>query len=296
MRIEVGYGLEGTLTDAMSSRIIRNEMTPQFKSGNFDRGVENGVNAIVARLEGGAEPAAEPRRRRRGTTPFGVRPASTSPTCRRGRCASCSACFIFGIIGLFTVIGVMTPGVGWFLYLFLIPFWAMFPIIIVGVKGALDAARRSTSSASRSRSSIVSRSAGTRRRRGSEDEGHGDDRRLHDELRRRQRLELVVGQLVVRRLLGRRRQLRRRRQLGQLVVPARGTRDARSTSEARRTLAACASRARTPRRRSPDRRRVRRHFAKPAASSSAAHLVGAYHVVVTVSCSSASRCAPRRCA
>ena len=45
--------------------------------------------------------------------------------------------FIFGIIGLFTVIGVLTPGVGWFLYVFLIPFWAMFPIIVVGVKGAL---------------------------------------------------------------------------------------------------------------------------------------------------------------
>ena len=45
--------------------------------------------------------------------------------------------FIFGIIGLFTFIGVMTPGVGWFLYLFLIPFWAMFPIVILGVKGAL---------------------------------------------------------------------------------------------------------------------------------------------------------------
>src|SRR4030095_11390875 len=45
--------------------------------------------------------------------------------------------FIFGIIGLFTIIGVMTPGMGWFLYLFLIPFWAMFPIMIVGVKGAL---------------------------------------------------------------------------------------------------------------------------------------------------------------
>lgn len=45
--------------------------------------------------------------------------------------------FIFGIIGLFTVIGVLTPGVGWFLYLFLVPFWAMFPIVVVGVKGAL---------------------------------------------------------------------------------------------------------------------------------------------------------------
>ena len=40
--------------------------------------------------------------------------------------------FIFGIIGLFTVVGVMTPGVGWFLYVFLIPFWAMFPIVIIG--------------------------------------------------------------------------------------------------------------------------------------------------------------------
>ena len=44
--------------------------------------------------------------------------------------------FIFGIIGLFTFIGIMTPGVGWFLYVFLIPFWAMFPIIVVGSTGA----------------------------------------------------------------------------------------------------------------------------------------------------------------
>ena len=51
MRIEVGYGLEGTLTDAMASRIIRNEMTPQFKSNNFDGGIESGVGAIVALLE-----------------------------------------------------------------------------------------------------------------------------------------------------------------------------------------------------------------------------------------------------
>ncbi len=45
--------------------------------------------------------------------------------------------FIFGIIGLFTVVGVLTPGVGWFLYLFLIPFWAMFPILVVGVHATM---------------------------------------------------------------------------------------------------------------------------------------------------------------
>jgi uncharacterized protein len=47
------------------------------------------------------------------------------------------ACFIFGIIGLFTFFGIVTPGAGWFLYFFLIPFWAMFPIVILGVRGAL---------------------------------------------------------------------------------------------------------------------------------------------------------------
>jgi uncharacterized protein len=41
--------------------------------------------------------------------------------------------FIFGIIGLFTFIGVVTPGfTGWFLYPFLIPFWALFPLVILG--------------------------------------------------------------------------------------------------------------------------------------------------------------------
>jgi uncharacterized protein len=45
--------------------------------------------------------------------------------------------FVFGILGIFTAIGVLTPGVGWFLYVFLIPFWAMFPIIVVGTRGAL---------------------------------------------------------------------------------------------------------------------------------------------------------------
>lgn len=45
--------------------------------------------------------------------------------------------FVFGIIGLFTVIGIVAPGPGWFLYLFLIPFWAMFPIVVVGTTGAL---------------------------------------------------------------------------------------------------------------------------------------------------------------
>lgn len=50
LRIEVGYGFEGVLTDAKSSRIIRDVITPRFKEGNYDVGIENGVREIVGLL------------------------------------------------------------------------------------------------------------------------------------------------------------------------------------------------------------------------------------------------------
>lgn len=52
IRIEVGYGLEGRLTDLICGRIIRDIITPQFRSGNFDQGVINGVSAMVAAVRG----------------------------------------------------------------------------------------------------------------------------------------------------------------------------------------------------------------------------------------------------
>lgn len=52
MRIETGYGLEGSLTDAMSSRIIRNEIAPHFRSGDYERGVEAGVMGIIHAIKG----------------------------------------------------------------------------------------------------------------------------------------------------------------------------------------------------------------------------------------------------
>ncbi len=52
VRIEVGYGLEGVLTDALSSQIIRNQMVPAFRAGDFDKGVSDGVNAILAVTRG----------------------------------------------------------------------------------------------------------------------------------------------------------------------------------------------------------------------------------------------------
>ncbi|MEL6443797.1 MAG: TPM domain-containing protein [Bacteroidota bacterium] len=52
LRIEVGQGLEGALTDAQAGRIIRNEIVPRFRSGDFDGGVTAGVDAILGSLDG----------------------------------------------------------------------------------------------------------------------------------------------------------------------------------------------------------------------------------------------------
>ena len=58
MRIEVGYGLEGALPDVVASRIIRYELRPAFRAGEFDGGVEAGVTAILGAINGTYEPPA----------------------------------------------------------------------------------------------------------------------------------------------------------------------------------------------------------------------------------------------
>jgi uncharacterized protein len=52
VRIEVGYGLEGTLTDALSSVIISSAIIPRFKTGDFSGGIERGVDGIISVLSG----------------------------------------------------------------------------------------------------------------------------------------------------------------------------------------------------------------------------------------------------
>src|ERR1039457_1815903 len=47
MFIQVGYGLEGALPDALAKRIIENELKPNFRNGNFDAGLRAGVTAIL---------------------------------------------------------------------------------------------------------------------------------------------------------------------------------------------------------------------------------------------------------
>ncbi len=54
VRIEVGYGLEGTLTDALSSVIISSAIVPRFKTGDFSGGIDRGVDGIISVLNGDA--------------------------------------------------------------------------------------------------------------------------------------------------------------------------------------------------------------------------------------------------
>ena len=60
VRIEVGYGLEGTLTDARSARIIRNDILPRFRSGDLPGGVAAGIDAIVRTIEGTYQASERP--------------------------------------------------------------------------------------------------------------------------------------------------------------------------------------------------------------------------------------------
>ena len=57
VRIEVGYGLEGELTDALSRTIIETEITPRFRQGDFAAGIKAGVAAMIQTLGGTYNPA-----------------------------------------------------------------------------------------------------------------------------------------------------------------------------------------------------------------------------------------------
>src|ERR1019366_5726380 len=111
MRIEVGYGLEGTLTDVASNRIIRNLMTPQFKAGNYNKGVEDGVTAVIAQLEGQPDVAPDA-----ATTNATQSPMNEGALQLPWPTRILGGAFIFGALGLFTFFGVMKPGSGgWFI-------------------------------------------------------------------------------------------------------------------------------------------------------------------------------------
>ncbi|MGZ8830766.1 MAG: TPM domain-containing protein, partial [Thermoanaerobaculia bacterium] len=56
VRIEVGYGLEGTITDAISSRVIRESIAPHFRQGDWAGGLNAAADAIMAKIRGEEAP------------------------------------------------------------------------------------------------------------------------------------------------------------------------------------------------------------------------------------------------
>ncbi len=121
MRIEVGQGLEGVLTDALSNRIIRNEIAPEFRRGDFDAGVIAGINGIIKGI--GGEYKADD--------------VSTSEDLTISEKIFVGL-FLLVVLGIFTVIAVFVQGcAGWGLYAFLIPFYAFFPWIVIGTTAGI---------------------------------------------------------------------------------------------------------------------------------------------------------------
>ncbi len=72
VRIEVGYGLEGALPDGLAGQIIRRNILPQFKEGDFPGGIHSGVNAILQAVVGEykAEPVSSRRPSNRNNKSF----------------------------------------------------------------------------------------------------------------------------------------------------------------------------------------------------------------------------------
>ncbi len=115
VRIEVGRGLEGDLTDLTCGTIIRREVVPHFRDGDYDAGVRSGVIAILDAIKGAYKPDE-------GSGDFGD---------LWGR--AFAFVFFLLIVGIFTTVALFSKGfISWFLYVFLLPFWGLFPSAILG--------------------------------------------------------------------------------------------------------------------------------------------------------------------
>ena len=72
VRIEVGYGLEGALTDALASVIIQREILPAFRQGQFYGGIQAGVTAILAAINGEYAGTRQPQQKVSGVKTIGI--------------------------------------------------------------------------------------------------------------------------------------------------------------------------------------------------------------------------------
>jgi uncharacterized protein len=124
MRLEVGYGLEPTITDARSKRILDDVIGPRFRAGDFGGGVEAAVEAIEGLLAGSEDALPAP----------GAEGAAEIPAPAR---VGMFLIFLL-VVGMFSLVALGAPGcAGWFLYAFLMPFWLGFPLALLGAPTGL---------------------------------------------------------------------------------------------------------------------------------------------------------------
>ncbi len=72
IRIEVGYGLEGKLTDLICGRIISREIVPRFRRGQMDEGIRAGITAMVAAVRGEYTASSTPSGKKQNADPYGM--------------------------------------------------------------------------------------------------------------------------------------------------------------------------------------------------------------------------------
>lgn len=128
MRIEVGYGLEGALTDVICARIIREVITPRFQNGDFYGGILDGVQRMIGVVEGEALPAATPVER--GTAPSLSLPVIFFAVIVVSQLSRA----LFGRYPGALVTGGVTGAVSWFL---LGLAWLAIPVALVGFMATL---------------------------------------------------------------------------------------------------------------------------------------------------------------
>jgi uncharacterized protein len=102
IRVEIGYGLEGILTDALSGRIIRERITPRFQANDYAGGIAAGADAIIEQLQAPPE-AAEQRAADAARAQSGDRT-------RRGGGSSPVGLLIWGGVMLFVLLSLLGRG------------------------------------------------------------------------------------------------------------------------------------------------------------------------------------------
>ncbi|MGQ9835778.1 MAG: TPM domain-containing protein [Thermoanaerobaculaceae bacterium] len=124
MRLEVGYGLEAKLTDVTARRILDNVVRPRFRNGDFPGGIEAGVETLAKVLETGQLPEEKP-----------VPSGGSGEVPGVGFTLLFLGVFLL-VVGTFSFMAIFSTGCqSWLLYLFLLPIWIVFPVILHPVAG-----------------------------------------------------------------------------------------------------------------------------------------------------------------